>query len=230
MANRTTKQQRDIKLAFAKALIISNPNLGKDAINKQVRKEYGTGLRRIDVAKLKDATLLGRPKKSTGIKSVRKLVEEQVLVLPTEKAREYKLVTVGFDTAFHMMRSAGFLPFEIQNVFSANGVSLVFGSNPFKAMLKSRRAWVRDKKKRGWSNDDIILEIKKYYSITDSKGQPKHSPFDFLRKEYEPRPKKDKAEIKSALSKQYEKNKQRKAAISTEQLYGRGHRKPLIVR
>ena len=228
MANRTTKQQRDIKLAFAKALIISNPNLGKDAINKAVRKEYGTGLRRIDVAKLKDATLFGRPKRSTGIKSAEQLIKEQILVPSTETQRSFKIVTIGFDTGYHMMRSAGFLDFEIRNLFSAKGGALVFSSQPFRDMLKYRRQFVKSKLKKGWTKPEIIKNITQHYQVKDAVGKPLTNPFDFLREAYDydgRKPAPHKAKVKDVINKTYAKDyeiaKQKKAAKKVAKLYGR---------
>lgn len=45
-----TQQER---IERAKQIILQHPTLGKDAINKQLRKEFGAGLRRIEVGKLK---------------------------------------------------------------------------------------------------------------------------------------------------------------------------------
>ena len=229
MAKTKRQQARDIKLAFAKALIISKPHLGKDAINKVVRAEYGTGLRRIDVARLKESTLIGRPKKSTGMKSMQQLVKLQ-LVPTTIEAKQLKVATVGFDTAFHMLRSAGFLEHEIRKIFSAHGVSLVFNSKPFKAMVKSRRNLIKEKRKAGWTNSEIVKYINDFYKVRGPDGKPLADPFDFLRKEYQPAPKRSKKDVKQALDIRYERNKQRKAAVKVERLYGRGHRRPVIVR
>jgi hypothetical protein len=52
------EQNREIRLQRARQLIINNPKLGKDSINKQLQEEFGVGLRRIDVAKLKAEVLL----------------------------------------------------------------------------------------------------------------------------------------------------------------------------
>lgn len=49
---------REQIVSRAKELIVLNPLLGKDAINRLLRLEYGRGLRRIEVAKLKRATVI----------------------------------------------------------------------------------------------------------------------------------------------------------------------------
>lgn len=51
-------QNREIRLQRARQIIINNPKRGKDSINQQLKGEFGVGLRRIDVAKLKAEVLL----------------------------------------------------------------------------------------------------------------------------------------------------------------------------
>ena len=73
------KVDRLIRLARAKALIIAHPSWGRARVNKELRKEYGVGLRTIDVQRLKEATLIGRPKASTGRKSVESILAEALI-------------------------------------------------------------------------------------------------------------------------------------------------------
>lgn len=164
---------REIRLARAKALIIAHPAWGRIRVNKELRKEYGIGLRTTVVQKLKDTTLIGRPRAATGRKSVAELLREE-LITPE------RMTTIGFDEAYHKMRSAGFINMEIRNIFSAGNTPMLFTTEPFKAMLVTRRKWFRDRVQSGWSKGQIIDAIKKYYDV---KG---HNEFDFLRKEYKP--------------------------------------------
>lgn len=164
---------REERLARAKALIIQHPDWGRIKVNKQVRKEFGIGLRTIDVQKLKDTTLIGRERAQTGRKSVAELLREE-LITPE------RMTTIGFDEAYHKMRSAGFINMEIRNIFSAGNTPMLFTTEPFKAMLVSRRKWFRDRVKSGWSKGQVIDAVKNYYSVE------RRSPFDFLRKEYKP--------------------------------------------
>jgi len=58
---------------------------------------------------------------------------------------------------------------------------LKFNSKPFRAMRNSRKQWVRDLKKRGWTNDQILQQVAAYYSLKAGR-----SPFDFLKLSYRP--------------------------------------------
>ena len=164
---------REERLTRAKQLIIAHPEWGRVKVNKELRKEFGIGLRTIDVQKLKDTTLIGRPRAQTGRKSIVDLLAEEIVT--PERA-----TVIGFDEAYHKMRSAGFLNMEIRNIFSAGNTPVLFGTEPFKAMLKSRRKWFTSMTKTGWTKAQIIEAVKKYYSV------PRRSPFDFLRREYKP--------------------------------------------
>jgi len=176
MAKRVKPKQTDdraARLARAKTIIIAHPNWGRVRVNKQVRKEFGIGLRTIDVQRLKDTTLIGRERASTGRKSVAEILAEEIIT-------PERVITVGFDEAYHKMRSAGFINAEIRNIFSAGNTPMLFTTEPFKAMLVSRRKWFRDKIKSGWSKGQVIDTVKGYYS------KEARSPFDFLRREYKP--------------------------------------------
>ena len=168
-----TVASREERLARAKAIIIAHPEYGRVRVNKQLRKEFGIGLRTIDVQRLKDTTLIGRERAQTGRKSIVGLLAEELLT--PERA-----VTIGFDEAYHKMRSAGFINMEIRNIFSAGNTPMLFTTEPFKAMLVSRRKWFRNRVGAGWSKGQVIDAVKNYYSVE------RRSPFDFLRREYKP--------------------------------------------
>lgn len=169
----TKQSDRTIRLARARALIIQHPEWGRLHVNKQLRREFGIGLRTIDVQRLKDTLLVGSPRARTGRKSIASLLAEE-LITPE------RVTIIGFDEAYMRLRSAGFLNMEIREIFSAGNCPELFGTEPFKAMLRSRRKWLRDMVRRGNSKGQIIDAIKKYYS------KEERSPFDFLRKEYKP--------------------------------------------
>jgi len=166
------KVDRSVRLKRAEALIIQHPEWGRVKVNKELRKEYGVGLRTIDVQRLKDRTLIGRPKARTGRKSVEAILAE-ALITPE------RVIIVGFDEAYMRLRQSGFINAEIREIFSAGNVPELFSSEPFKNMLRSRRRWFRDKVKRGWTKAQIIETIKRFYV-------PQPSPFEFLRREYQP--------------------------------------------
>jgi len=163
---------REERLARAKQLIIAHPSWGRIRINKELRKEFGIGLRTIDVQKLKDTTLIGRPRARTGRKSIVDLLAEQVIT-------PERTITIGFDEAYHRMRSAGFINLEIRWIFSAGNVPALFGTEPFKVMLQNRRKWFKDRVRTGWSKGQILEAIKKCYT-----PRVKGDPFDFLREVY----------------------------------------------
>jgi len=177
---RSSRQER---LHWARLYIIQHPTVGKDAINKAIRKEYGVGLRRIDVARLKETTLIGRPKARTGLKPVAKLLKEEILKPDiSERAKTLRVATIGFDAAFMALRSAGFSSSEIRIIFGAPNVPQLFSTPEFEAMLRDRRQWIRQMRKAGKSKEQILAAIERYYATIDKKtGKPKNSPFDFLR-------------------------------------------------
>lgn len=93
-----------------------------------------------------------------------------------------------------MMLEEGWLPSEVAQFSRATGgnvgsgtsqrhvvpQALPFNSKPFLAMRRSRRRWVSDLHKLGWTDFEIKLKIREYYN----RGSDR-SPFDFLKEEYE---------------------------------------------
>jgi len=180
MAHRTSSQAKFERTEYAKQLIIANPTWGKDKINKAVRARYKVGLRRVDVARLKEVTLIGRPKAQTGWKPIKKIVEQKIITpVVAERVREFKVAVIGFDVAYHLMRSAGFLDGEIRETFGAPNVPALFGTDAFKTMLKDRRAWFMGMLRQGISKAQVVGEIKAHYL------KPKRDVFDFLRAGYD---------------------------------------------
>jgi len=214
MAIKSTREER---LHWAKLYIIAHPTVGKDAINKAIRKEYGVGLRRIDVARLKETTLIGRPKARTGLKPVAKLLKEEVLKPDiSERAKTLRVATIGFDAAFMQLRSSGFSSSEIRIIFGAPNVPQLFSTPEFEAMLRDRRQWIRQMRKAGKSKEDILKAIERYYAAKDPKtGLPKNSPFDFLRDAAYRQPRRGRMTIP-----EYRAAQQRKAAKKTAKLKG----------
>ena len=172
---RGTKEERT---EYARSLFIANPAYGKNRVNDLVRKRYRVGLRRIDVARLKEETLVGRPKAWTGMVSVSRMIRE---MLPPEDITREQIIVIGFDEAYMKLRAAGFITPEIRHIFTAENVPGLFSSEPFKAQLRTRWRWFRDRQKTGWTKRQIVDAIKRYYA--PEKGK---SPFDFLKAEYLP--------------------------------------------
>ncbi len=168
-------QNRAARIKKAIELITANPHWGKDKINAELKKEFGVGLRRQDIAKLKEISLTAKP--TSGRRRLERLME---LDIPPRVPRE-KLIAAGIEEHYHRMRAHGFLDFEIRHIMSAGNLPVLFTSKPFREMLQNRLAWIiRMRKKYGWTREQIIQAIKEYYS------KPRHSPFDFLRREYKP--------------------------------------------
>ena len=169
-----TRQER---IEYARLLIRRHPEWGEPHLNLSIRKEYGIGLRRIDLAALKQG-----------------LVFDEGKFMPAGTIQgDQRIITMGFTEAQQMLISAGFLPHEIRELFSAHGVVDALNSKPFHDMLIERRRWVSQMRKAGLSARQIMDAIKMWY-----KRDEKRSPFDFLRKEYRPPKKVDRKEYREA--------------------------------
>lgn len=176
------KVTRQARLDRLKEFILINPTYGRKKLAKELKKEYGVSFRLTTIAKVKEEVLLGEKipyKKPTGKKSITGLLYEEIM-------SPQQAILVGFDEAYHKFVSAGFLKMEIRNIFSAGNVPELFSTKPFEAMLRERRAWVRDRIKAGLTKGQIIDSIKGFYSKRDITGGPVNSPFDFLRGVYLP--------------------------------------------
>lgn len=85
------------------------------------------------------------------------------------------------------LRDDGFQDFEIEQFASAktpNGLdqpAIDIHSSLWQAVRHSRREWYDSKLKRGWTNYQIVDEIRRYY-----RKRSDRSPFDFLKAEYKP--------------------------------------------
>ena len=171
------------------------------------------------IARIKDETLLTykiptkKPLGKRPYAKIRKTEIKGVPLLPERFMKEEVVareITIGFESAYHMMRSNGFLDFEIKEFFTASGVIDVFNSKTFKAMLKDRRSWVRDLLRKGWPKARIIKKIEDYYKPAD------YSVFDFLRENY---PGRYYALSKKKDSIKYRKAQHRRAASKTKKRY-----------
>lgn len=85
----------------------------------------------------------------------------------------------------HMLKS-GFLPSEIMAIDRAKmpdgkQQESIYNSEPFKAMIKSRREYITDRMKEGFTRLHVKDKIKEYYRLKSGR-----SPFDFLKLEYKP--------------------------------------------
>jgi hypothetical protein len=104
-----------------------------------------------------------------------------------------RIISMGFIEAQQMLVSAGFLPKEVRELFSAHGVVDMLNSAPLHAMITERRRWVATMRKKGMSGRQIIAAIQAWYGKDE-----KRSPFDFLRREYKPPVKIERKEYREA--------------------------------
>lgn len=206
----TNKQSR---IEFAKAYIIANPLTGHRKVNQAIRKEYdGIGLRISEVSRLKDATLLDRTSKPTGRKGIKALIAIGAISSEDVKGKSWESV-MALEDAYHRLLSSGFIEVEAKELIKATGKP--FNSEPFKAMLVTRRQGIRRAKKEGLTTQQIADKISFNFRVKKS------NPFDFLKREYKPRPKQDSTMLKSAFNKSYAwaNKQQQKAEEATDQLY-----------
>jgi len=156
---------RQERIEYARLLIRRHPEWGEPRLNLSIKTEYGTGLRRKDLAALKQGMVFG----------------EGRFTPPGDISGDNRIISMGFVEAQQMLISAGFLPQEIRKLFGAHGVVDAMNSKPFHAMLVERRRWVNEMRKTGMSSKEIMTAIKMWYGRDEQR-----SPFDFLRKEYRP--------------------------------------------
>ncbi len=113
----------------------------------------------------------------------------------------------SFERSYRQLVAAGFNNSEIREFFSASNAPMLFGTEPFKAMLKSRAKWFRGRLKAGWNRQQVWGSINRYYA------NKKHSPWDFVRIEYRPPLRVD--------QKTYREAARRRAVKVTKSLYGK---------
>ena len=186
---------REERLGYAKALIRSHPNWGKDRINLAVKNEYGMGLRRVDMAHLK----------------MEMVFDEGKFAPPDAPPADQRIISMGFIEAQQLLVSNGFLPKEVRELFSGHGVIEMLNSAPLHAMLTERRRWVATMRRQGMTGKQIITAIQAWY-----KQDEKRSTFDFLRREYKPPVKIERKEYREAA--------RRRAVSMTQSLYRKARR------
>ena len=185
---------KDERLEYARQLIRNHPSWGEPRLNLSIRNEMGQGLRKQDLAAIKQEMLFGGKFVPAG-------------------AQQYDedTITLGFTEASQMLTSAGFLPSEIRKFFSAMGIVDALNSHPFHDMLKERRRWVNEMRKQGLTTRQIMDAIKAWYARDAGR-----SVFDWLRREYRPPHKVDRKEYRAAA--------QRRASRVTSGLYRKPRR------
>jgi len=94
--------------------------------------------------------------------------------IPSEKRRTY-----------NRWLNDGFLPEEAVDFLKAKNWLKLPMTSPGRMARRQRRQWVRELKRRGWTNKQIIAELRQFY-----RRDPTRSPWDFIRR-YKPKVKKD---------------------------------------
>jgi len=174
-------------MARARDLITEHPTWGRRRINDQLRKEFGEGVRTIDLAREQDRLFPMRPKPK-GKGQLGWLAQRW----QEPEAAKYKPArdVVGFIDGAHILRSAGFLPFEISGwrdangrwrpgILQAQGVVDLLNSDALREMCHDRRNWVRMMRRAGLTDLQIVDLIRSEYA-----HDPKANPFDHLRIAY----------------------------------------------
>lgn len=161
-------------LARAKEIIISQPSAGKERINRQLRTEFGVGLRSATVLKIKSDVASEMPR-----------------LLPELYGRGS--VPKGLNDIYKGWIRAGFMAFEARELTLGHGeryrafnAKAVFDSAPAEAARQTRINLVRDLLKQGWTKKQIRENIFDYY-----KRSKERSPWDMIRAEYKPSKKVD---------------------------------------
>lgn len=172
-----TKQQI---INRARELIINTPSAGKERINKQLRAEFGVGLRSATVLKLKAEVAEAKP-----------ALYPQLYALGS--------VTKGLNDIYRGYLRAGFLAFEARELtlghgkrFRAFDARAVFDSAPAQAARQTRLNWVRDLLKQGWTKQQIQQNIIDFYLKSKRVDVWRH-----IRAEYKPRKRVDYKEYKT---------------------------------
>lgn len=78
---------------------------------------------------------------------------------------------------------AGFLPFEGVRIAGADSMPAAWNTAPVQAAVQHRKEWVAWLRSRGWTDQEIRREINRYYQ----KDPKKRDPWDWIKKEYQPR-------------------------------------------
>lgn len=170
--------------ARAKELIESQPSAGKERINKQLRAEFGVGLRSSTVLKLKEEVAEAKP-----------ALYPQLYAMGS--------VTKGLNDIYRGYLKAGFLAFEARELTLGHGeryrafdARAVFDSAPAIAARQTRINWVRDLLKQGWTKKQIRDNIIDFY-----RRSKKVDVWQHIRAEYKPRKKVDYKEYKTKARK-----------------------------
>ena len=211
---------REIRAESARKIIVRHPDWGKRQVNKVLRKELGLGLRDAEVQHIKETTLVGRPKRAPGMKTLAQLPKEG-LISPTLAELQ------GIQQIWHKMRSAGFLDREIQDYMDAKDTQLVglLKTKAFRDFVNDRHTWfmrmLKLYKERGLSDTEARFGIIKAIKQERERLHYTNPAWIFLRAVYdvvESDPLKPKLPA-------YREAARKRALGEVRDLYGKGYRK-----
>lgn len=156
---------REVKTFRAGQIVLKNPDYSYVRINKLLKDEYGSGLRKQYILEL--------------IRGIREVKPTQIEVRGLHATAEQRRI-------YWRWRKSGFIASEARKLTLGHGDTkvdskAVFGSAPARLARLHRKKWIAMLIKRGWNHKQIRDEIANYYT----RGK-KRSPWDFIRKEYQP--------------------------------------------
>ena len=211
---------KEIRAEHAKKIILSHPDWGKRQVNKVLRKELGLGLRDAEVQHIKETTLVGRPKRTSGMKSLAQLIKEGLISPTLGELRDIQV-------AYHRMVSAGFLPEEISDLKDTQDSQILgaIKTKAFNRMLHDRHEWFMRmlkllKEKYGWSTTMAKSTIIQRIRDERKKLRLKDPTWTFLRAVYdvvESDPQKTKLPA-------YREAARKRAIGQVKDLYGKGYK------
>lgn len=182
----------------AKEIIASNPTAGKTRVNRQLREEFGKGLRSSTILKLKGEVATEKPS-----------------LYPLLYARGS--VPKELRDIYNGWKQAGFLTFEARELTLGHGeryrsfdAKAVFDSIPGQKARETRLNLVRQQFRDGWTKKQIRDNIIDFYI----KGR-KVGPWEHIRAEYKPRQKQDYSSKARIRAKAKQKRLKRSQPIAT---------------
>lgn len=185
-------------LARARQIITENPSAGKERINKQLRAEYGKGLRSSTVLKIKE-----------------QVANEQPALYPLLYATGG--VPPQLRDIYNGWRKSGFLNFEARELTLGHGdryrqfdARAVFDSAPGQAARETRLNLVRQQLQSGWTKQQIKDNIIDFY-----RKSKKVDPWEHIRAEYKPRKRVDFIDYRDKVRRRA-KDKQRRLLFKTK--------------
>ena len=105
--------------------------------------------------------------------------------LPREEEPEKKpRLSAEQRRIYEKLRDSGFTPFEAARLAGAPSMPAAFDTNPVQQAMDTRMRWIASLRRDGWTMAQIRREIEMQY-----RRDRKLDPWEFIRREYQPKPK-----------------------------------------